>query len=163
LTGFTGLTGSPYIHFRVELAKQRVLVLEQDRVVWEAPVSTAAAGGGEIEGSCRTPRGWHVVVEKIGEGAPWGAVFRSRQPTGEIWSPNMSSTDQDLILTRILWLAGAEAHNANTQQRYIYFHGTNHEDTIGQPTSHGCIRLRNDDIVKLFDYAAVGTRVEIVE
>jgi lipoprotein-anchoring transpeptidase ErfK/SrfK len=150
------------IHFQVEIPRQRVVVWAGEELLWEAPVSTSALGGGENEGSYQTPRGDHVVVEKIGAGAPLGAVFKSRQLTGEIWSPDASPVEDDLILTRILWLAGTEPHNANSQQRYIYFHGTNHEDTIGTPASHGCIRLRNEDMIRLFDYAEVGTPVHMV-
>lgn len=144
------------------MATQRVLVLDGETVLWQAPVSTAAGGCGEKAGSFQTPRGEHRVAEKIGAEAAWGAVFSSRAWTGEIWSPDQPPREEDLVLTRILWLAGVETANANSQERYIYFHGTNHEDEIGQPASHGCIRLKNDDVLRLFDYAEIGTRVEIV-
>lgn len=151
-------------HFLVDVAAQKVrVVAESGAVIWEADVSTSRYGLGEKEGSLRTPRGWHTVAEKIGAGQPVGAVFKSRVPTGEIWSPDSPLSSDDLVLTRILWLAGGEPHNTNTQQRYIYFHGTNHESHIGTPDSHGCIRLRNADILTLFDYAEIGTRVWIQE
>lgn len=87
--------------------------------------------------------------------------FIARKPTGEIWNQG-SSASGDLILTRILWLKGEEATNLSTYSRYIYFHGTNHEDKIGQPVSQGCIRMKNEDVVKLFDQVVVGTPVEIL-
>lgn len=152
---------SEELHFHVSVPHQVVSVHAGEMLLWQAPVSTAAKGVGCEEGSYMTPPGWHFIAEKIGEDQPLGAVFRNRQPTGEVWLPAVPQEDQDLILTRILWLAGAEPHNANTQRRYIYFHGTNHPGKIGTPASHGCIRLRNADMVRLFDYAEVGTRVLI--
>lgn len=153
---------SSELHFYVDVPAQRVRVIaENGAVLWEADVSTSRYGLGEEEGSFKTPRGWFEVAEKIGDGAPPGAVFQSRVPTGVIWTPDAPIVEEDLVLTRILWLAGLEPHNANTQQRYIYFHGTNHESRIGTAGSHGCIRLRNAEMVTLFDYAQVGTRVFI--
>lgn len=99
-----------------------------------------------------------MVAEKIGDGAPLWAEFKRRQPTGGI---SESGGEQDGILTRILWLSGLDAENANTRNRYIYFHGTNREDLIGTPASHGCIRLRNADIAELFDLVPEGVRVII--
>ena len=122
------------------------------------PVSTSRFGLGTAPGSWRTPLGRFRVGEKIGAGAALGAVFKSRQPTGEI---GLDSPEDDLVLTRILWLEGAEPDNANTRERYIYIHGTNHEDGIGQPASHGCIRLRNADIIELFEMVPGGAEVRI--
>ena len=99
-----------------------------------------------------------MVSEKIGEGAPLWSVFKSRQPTGEIAAPG---GEQDGVLTRILWLAGLDSDNTNTRDRYIYFHGTNREDLIGTPASHGCVRLRNADIAELFELVPEGARVVI--
>jgi lipoprotein-anchoring transpeptidase ErfK/SrfK len=147
---------------RVSIAQQTVEVIEHGRRIWAAPVSTARAGTGCQEGSLQTPLGRFTVAEKIGDGAPLGAIFKSRVPTGEIWTPGQRM-EEDLILTRILWLDGAEPHNANTKARYIYFHGTNHEAEIGTPASHGCIRLRNADMLHLFDLVAPGTPVEITQ
>lgn len=146
----------------VSIPRQILQIRQGTPVLWEAPVSTSQFGVGEEEGSFRTPRGKFTIAEKIGAGAPFGAVFKARVPTGEIWAPG-TKPEADLILTRILWLEGAEAHNANTRARYIYFHGTNHEDKIGTPASHGCIRLRNEDMITLFDYAQPGMAVEITE
>ena len=124
------------------------------------PVSTSVFGLGSESGSYRTPLGRFRVAEKIGHDAPLGAVFKSRVPTGEI---GLNSLDEDLVLTRILWLEGLDAHNVNTHARYIYFHGTNHEARIGEPASHGCIRLRNADMVELFAQVEAGAEVYIRE
>lgn len=98
------------------------------------------------------------MAEKIGAGAPLWAEFKSRQPTGRISEPG---GETDGVLTRILWLQGLDPENANTRDRYIYFHGTNREDLIGTPASHGCVRLRNGDMAELFDLVAEGTTVVI--
>lgn len=151
--------------FHVDVARQTVVVRSGDFVIWEAPVSTALAGLGETPGSYCTPRGKHHVEEKIGAGEPLGRVFKSRLPLEEIWMPgnevDLASREKDLILTRILWLAGDEPENQSTHSRYIYFHGTNHEGRIGRPESHGCIRLRNQDMLRLFDLAEPGAAVWI--
>lgn len=149
-------------HLIVSIARQTVQLLDGDAVVWQAPVSTSQFGTGEVPGSFRTPLGKFHIDEKIGGGAPWGAVFKARVPTGDVWQPGMA-VESDLILTRILWLAGDEPHNLNTKNRYIYFHGTNHEEKIGTPASHGCIRLRNDDMLALHDLVPAGIPVEIKE
>ncbi len=149
-----------WIH--VSVGEQRLWLKAGEQILWQAPVSTARAGLGENPGSFKTPRGWHVIAEKMGEGAPVGTVFKSRQPTGKVWpAVGVGSEDEDLILTRILWLEGEEPGNESTRSRYIYLHGTNREDQIGQPVSHGCIRLRNSDIVELYERVPLGTRVWI--
>ena len=122
------------------------------------PVSTSRFGLGTEPGSFRTPSGRFRVGAKIGSGAELGAVFKGREPTGEI---GLDSPDEDLVLTRILWLDGADPHNANTRERYIYIHGTNHEGAIGQPASHGCVRMKNPDIVELYEMVAIGAQVRI--
>jgi hypothetical protein len=139
-----------------------------DMLIREYPVSTAKKGLGEQCGSYCTPRGRHRIGEKIGEDQPLYAVFKSRQPTGEIWSPSLGEedSDRDWILTRILWLEGLEEGNnrggqVDTHDRYIYIHGTNEEHLIGKPASHGCIRMRNADVAELFDLVEVGTPVAI--
>lgn len=143
----------------------RVLVPDQVVELWREgrreavyPVSTSGFGLGEEPGSHRTPRGKFRIAEKIGEGLPPGAVLRSRVWTGEVAG---QGGEEDLVLTRILWLAGEEPRNANTKERYIYFHGTNQEAKIGTPCSHGCVRLRNEDMIQLFDAVPPGTPVEI--
>lgn len=149
------------IWFQVVISDQRVIVWKGCEKLWEAPVSTAALGCGEVPNSFKTPRGWHRIAEKIGADAPIGTVFKARVPTGKIWKPEDPFCEEDLILTRILWLAGDEELNRTSYDRYIYFHGTNHP--VGKPGSHGCIRLNNKDMIRLFDYAETGTRVEITE
>jgi lipoprotein-anchoring transpeptidase ErfK/SrfK len=99
-----------------------------------------------------------VVSEKIGDGASAGAVFKSRVPTGELGD---EANPEDLVQTRILWLHGLDAENANTHDRYIYIHGTNHEEAIGTAASHGCVRMRNEDVIELFDRVSEGAPVFI--
>lgn len=125
-------------------------------------ISTALNGLGCSEGSYCTPYGKLRVLSKIGEGLPMGAVFRSRVATGEIWPNNSNHSDEDLVLTRVLWLEGVGEHNLNTQFRFIYLHGTNHESMLGKAVSHGCIRFSNKDILELYDSVDVGTEVEVV-
>jgi lipoprotein-anchoring transpeptidase ErfK/SrfK len=143
---------------RVDIDRQMLDLCHRDKVIKSWPVSTSRFGLGFEPGSFKTPTGRFMVAEKIGDGAPLWAEFKSRQPTGGI---SESGGDQDGILTRILWLSGLDADNANTRDRYIYFHGTNREDLIGTPASHGCIRLRNADITELFDLVPEGVRVVI--
>ncbi len=145
----------------VDPVLQRVRILENDQPVWEAAVSTSQFGLGEVSGSQCTPRGEFRIAEKIGADAPFGAIFKSRVWTGAVWSSSDPLTEEDLILTRILWLEGVEPSNANTRERYIYFHGTNREDRIGTVASHGCIRLRNTEMIDLFERAEIGMRVVI--
>ena len=133
-------------------------------------VSTALNGAGEAEGSYCTPRGRHRIAQKIGAGAPLFAVFKARVASGEIWTPQQDSGEpgRDWILSRILWLEGIVAGKnqggtVDSYARYIYIHGTNEEDKIGTPASHGCIRMRNADMADLFDRVEVGTPVNITE
>jgi L,D-transpeptidase YbiS len=151
----------PEPFLRVDVARQRIELRGGEALLWSAPVSTAALGLGEEEGSLKTPRGAHRIAEKIGAGAIPGTRFVSRVPNGQLWSPADAPVEEDWVLTRILWLEGLEPGNANSKARYIYLHGTNREDRIGIPASHGCIRLRNADVVELFDRVGVGVRVEI--
>lgn len=139
-----------------------------DILLRQYPVSTALKGPGELSGSHCTPRGLHRITEKIGAGAPLYSVFKSRQPTGEIWTPELDARypDRDWILTRILWLAGQEpgrnqGGQVDTYDRYIYIHGTSEEHRLGTPVSHGCIRMSNSDVLDLFDRVAIGTAVRI--
>jgi lipoprotein-anchoring transpeptidase ErfK/SrfK len=123
-----------------------------------------------MTGSRQTPRGQHVIRAKIGAGAPPGAVFVGRRPTGEIWSPELAARfpARDWILSRILWLSGTEVGrnrlgNVDTMRRYIYIHGTPALEPMGVAASHGCIRMRNSDVIQLFDLVNVGTRILIQE
>jgi len=133
-------------------------------------VSTALNGPGEIRDSGCTPRGRHRIRAKIGAGAAKAAVFRGRRPTGEIWTPELAaaSPGRDWILSRILWLSGCEPGrnrlgNLDSMRRYIYIHGTPDDQPMGEPRSHGCIRMRNDDVIELFDLVQAGTEVDIAE
>jgi hypothetical protein len=153
----------PLTHPRVEVSigTQRLRLFDAAHLVNEWACSTSKFGLGFTEGSHQTPLGRFVVKEKHGEGAGSGTIFKSRQPVG-LWTPGMD-TKSDFVLTRILWLHGLEPRNANTFQRYIYIHGTNDENSIGRPASHGCVRLRNRDMLQLFDLVPTETSVWIGE
>lgn len=132
------------------------------------PVSTAKNGLGEKNGSFCTPRGRHIVRAKIGAGQPLGAVFVRRRPTGEIWTPELHARypGRDWMLTRLLWLSGKEPGvnrlgDVDTMRRVIYIHGTHDFAELGKPGSHGCVRMRNEDIAELFDLIPPYTPVEI--
>ena len=134
------------------------------------PVSTAKNGAGEVNGSLQTPRGEHEIRAKIGDGAPVNTVFVGRRPNGEIYSPELAkqSPRHDWILTRVLWLRGREwginrGGNVDTMRRYIYIHGTPDSVELEKPGSIGCVRMRNRDVVELFDMTAPGMSVMIVE
>jgi lipoprotein-anchoring transpeptidase ErfK/SrfK len=133
-------------------------------------ISTAANGVGCEKDTGCTPLGEHIVRAKIGAGAPLNTVFVGRRPTGEILSPELAAQypQRDWILTRILWLSGTEVGknrlgNVDSMQRYIYIHGTPDSEPMGQPCSHGCVRMRNQDVIELFDLVDVGTPVVISE
>jgi UDP-N-acetylmuramate--alanine ligase len=150
----------------VDVEHQRAHLLEHGKLAFSAPVSTSAKGIGGEDGSNRTPPGWHRVHARIGAGAAVGTVFVSREPTGEVWHGEKRA--EELILTRVITLAGLEAGinhgpGCDSLERYIYFHGTNSEDQLGQAVSIGCIRLANRDIVTLFDRVHEGDLVVIVE
>ncbi|MEQ1749887.1 MAG: L,D-transpeptidase [Prosthecobacter sp.] len=145
----------------VSIGTQRLRLWDRTRLVHEWPCSTSKFGLGTQPGSNKTPLGSFIVQEKHGDGSPNGTIFKSRQPVGQ-WQPGME-TQSDLVLTRILWLAGTQPHNDNTFDRYIYIHGTNDEARIGRPMSHGCIRLKNSDVIQLFDLTPIGTSVWISE
>lgn len=152
--------------------KLQQLRLYDDRqnLLRQYSVSTATNGVGELKGSCCTPRGKHVVRAKIGKGLAENAILVGRRPTGELYSAEMRERfpERDWILTRILWLSGCEPGfnrlgTTDTMRRYIYIHGSPDSAPMGIPGSHGCIRMRNRDVVELFDLVAVGTEVEIIE
>jgi lipoprotein-anchoring transpeptidase ErfK/SrfK len=131
-------------------------------------VSTAKKGVGEKNGSFCTPGGRHIVRAKIGAAQPVNTVFVRRRPTGELWTPELHAAypGRDWILTRILWLSGCEPGrnrlgDVDTMRRYIYIHGSPHTAEMGKPGSIGCIRMRNPDIVELFDLVAPYTAVDI--
>lgn len=156
---------------RVKINEQSLEVRNGlDDVLNIYPISTAKKGVGSIKGSEQTPLGDHMIRAKIGAGAPENTVFVGRRPTGEIYSPTLGqiAPERDWILTRILWLSGLEVGrnrlgNCDTMQRYIYIHGCPDEFPLGKPLSHGCIRMRNRDIIQLFDQVLVGTLVQIIQ
>ena len=152
----------PLVHdplrVRVDVGRQTLELLHGETVERVYPISTSRFGLGVEPGSYRTPLGRFRIAEKIGHGAPEGAVFKSRLPTGEI---ALQGGEDDLILTRILWLDGIDPENANTHSRFVYIHGTNQEWLLGSPASHGCVRMANRDIIELFDRIHEGSPVEI--
>ena len=155
----------------ISIARQSLkLVDDQGRELRTYVVSTARNGAGERQGSYCTPRGRHVIRARIGAGQPFNAVFVARRPTGEIWSPELQAKypGRDWILTRILWLSGCEPGfnrhgRVDTMRRYIYIHGSPDVVQMGRPGSIGCIRMRNRDIVELFNLVPPGTQVIISE
>ncbi len=169
----TFLDDHPEMHYAIEVsvpAQLCELFQRNGTVLYSYPVSTAAAGVNAKEGSLGTPPGLHQVAERIGEGEQKGMCFVGRRPTGEVaaiegHAPDCR-TEGDFILSRILWLEGLEpelnqGEGIDSRQRYIYFHGTNEEYLIGEEASHGCIRMKNDDVIELFDRVDIGTPVYI--
>jgi lipoprotein-anchoring transpeptidase ErfK/SrfK len=144
----------------VSTREQKLALLDRGNVVAIYPVSTSKFGLGDWRGSRFTPLGKLQIAQKIGENAPPGAVFKDRRRTGEIVAPD--SPGRDPIVTRILWLRGLEAQNANAFTRDIYIHGTPEERLIGTPASYGCIRMRSSDIIRLYDIVGTGAAVTIV-
>lgn len=158
------------VWIRISIGRQRLELLEGAEVVAEYPVSTSRYGAGEEEGSEKTPRGRHRVAEKIGGDAPSRAVFVGRRPTGEICTTDLLAREpeRDWILSRILWLEGLEegrnrGGRVDSHGRYIYIHGTPEEDAIGRPASHGCVRMKNEDVVELFDRVEPGAFVVVFD
>ncbi|HEU0234522.1 MAG TPA: L,D-transpeptidase [Gallionella sp.] len=152
------------------IATQQLELLDDaGKLLRRYTVSTAAKGAGETCGSYCTPRGKHIIRAKIGAGQAENTVFVGRRPTGEIYTPELGAQfpERDWILTRILWLSGCEAGfnrlgDNDTMRRYIYIHGTPDSAQLGAPDSHGCIRMRNADLIELFDLVPAGTAVEII-
>ena len=154
----------------VNIQKQTLQLLKDGKPIKEYAVSTGKAGVGECSGSLQTPRGKHLIRARIGDGLPVNTVFVGRRPTGELWTPELHEQypGRDWMLTRILWLSGCEPGlnrlgNVDTMRRYIYIHGTHDLAKMGVPGSHGCIRMRNEDVIDLFNRVPVYTPVDIVE
>jgi len=143
----------------ISAADQAMVVIRDGKPLAKYPVSTSKFGLSDKPGSYGTPLGKLRVKTKIGEGAPSGAVFKGRVPTGEILPPN--APGRDPIVTRIIWLEGLEGRNRNAYKRFIYIHGTPEECNIGTPASFGCIRMRSADVIALFDTIGTGARVVI--
>lgn len=158
------------IKLSIHIPTQTMHVMDEDKIVKTYSISTAKNGAGEQRGSEKTPRGQHVIRAKIGANCPANTVFVKRRPTGELYSLAMRQQfpDRDWILTRIFWLCGTEVGknrfgDVDTMRRYIYIHGTPDDVKMGMPGSRGCIRMRNQDIIELFDDLPVGTTVLIIE
>ena len=156
------------MHIRIDIPTQWLRLEHNGAVLAQFPISSAARGLGEESGSYCTPRGAHIVRAKIGAGMPLNSVFVRRRPTGEIYTPELGaqSPDRDWILTRIFWLSGTQVGvnrlgRCDTMRRYIYIHGTPDEVFEQIPASHGCIRMRNEDVLQLFDMTPVYTPVQI--
>ena len=158
------------MHIHVSIANQTLTLVDQNGQQTRWPVSTAANGPGEAEGSNCTPRGRHVIRARIGAGEPLNAVFVARRPTGEVYTPALAAAHpgRDWILTRILWLSGCEPGrnrlgSVDSMRRFIYIHGTPDTEPMGVARSHGCVRMRNADVMDLFDRVPVGCPVTIDE
>lgn len=156
------------IKLQVDIATQMMFVFNNEKLIKEFLVSTAKNGVGEVRGSEQTPRGLHIVRAKIGASCPANTVFVKRRPTGETYTLELRAQfpQRDWILTRILWLSGLERGlnrlgQVDTMRRYIYIHGTPDDVVMGQPGSHGCIRVRNADMIELFELVSVGSQVLI--
>lgn len=155
---------------KIDITAQELELFDaQERVIRRYRISSAKNGTGQENGSFRTPLGKHIIRAKIGDGQPLNTVFIRRRPTGEVYSPQLAEQfpKRDWILTRILWLSGCEPGfnrlgSVDTMRRYIYIHGTPDSVEMGQPGSIGCIRMRNNDLVELFDLVSAGTAVEII-
>lgn len=156
------------MRIEVSIPQQTLTVFDGTQILAHFSISTAANGAGCQKNSGCTPKGQHIIRAKIGEGAPINSVFVGRRATGEICSPELMAEfpNRDWILTRILWLSGTEVGvnrlgDVDTMQRYIYIHGTPDTVALGQPGSHGCIRMRNTDVITLFNMVPVGTPIHI--
>jgi len=157
-------------YIRISIAEQRLQLIEDGHTLLDVSVATAKNGPGELSGSECTPRGKHLIRAKIGDNCPENTVFVGRRPTGERYQPELRAQfpDRDWILTRILWLSGLEPGknrlgSVDTMKRYVYIHGCPDDDKMGIPSSHGCIKMRNSDVISLFDLVEIGTRVNIME
>lgn len=160
------------MHLTVDLTAQTLSLWQNEQLQARYAVSTGTNGAGEIQGSGCTPRGWHRVRAKIGAGAPAGTVFRARRVAQDVpvYTPEAARMQpgRDWILSRILWLSGCEPGRnrlgcVDTFRRYIYLHGTPDDAPMGVPASHGCIRMRNADVIELFDRVPVGTDLYLHE
>ncbi len=159
---------TPTLSIVICLQQQTLTLYKKERAWLCYRVSTALNGPGEMASSGCTPRGHHIIRAKIGEGQPLNSVFIGRRPTGEIYGRALAEQypQRDWILTRILWLSGCELGvnrlgKVDTMRRYIYIHGTPDTEPMGIPLSHGCIRMKNGDLIDLFDRVTMGTKVNI--
>lgn len=155
---------------KIDISKQTLVYTDKDNVARVYSVSTAKNGPGEKMNSECTPTGEHIIRAKIGAGCGVNTVFIGRRPSGEIYTPVLREQfpNRDWILTRILWLSGQvpgknRLGEVDTMRRYIYIHGCPDEDVMGVPNSHGCVKMKNTDLIELFDIVPTGTKVLIVE
>ena len=155
-----GAEARPHVEIMISVDEQRLALVEDGVVVRKFRVSTSKFGLGDNFGSYKTPLGRLRVCGKLGEDLPEGAVFKRRNFSGEVLSVN--ARGRDPIVTRILWLEGAEPCNQNARNRCIYIHGTPQERSIGKAISYGCVRMRSRDIIQIFDAVPVGTPVTII-
>ena len=149
---------TPRRNIHISIRDQRLTLKDGETPIRKYPVSTSRFGTGTEEGSLKTPTGQFMIAQKIGHQMPKDTIFRGRVPLKPEDPPPPT---EDFVMSRILWLDGLEEHNANTRDRFIYIHGTKHEDKIGTPASHGCVRMRNADVVELFDLVDEGAQVII--
>lgn len=154
----------------VDVGKQQLCLLKNDRVIKCYSISTAKNGVGQVNGSECTPLGWHIIRAKIGENEKENTVFVGRRASGEVFNETLreESTERDWILTRILWLSGLEkgenrGAEVDTMRRYVYIHGCPDADSFVSPSSHGCVKMHNKDVIELFDSIESGIRVFIHE
>ena len=154
----------------VSIQQQKLRYYQNGELVMDVHVATARNGPGEQSGSECTPRGRHYIRAKIGTDCAENTVFLGRRATGEIYTPALKqqAPERDWILTRIMWLCGREPGknrlgDVDTMRRYVYIHGCPDEDPMGIPSSHGCVKMRNSDVIRLFELVSVGTPVEITE
>ena len=143
----------------LSVADQKMIVLRDGKPLSSYSVSTSKFGLGDRPGSYATPLGVLRIKEKIGHGLPAGAVFKSRKPTGEVLP--VDAPGRDPIVTRILWLEGLDDRNRNAYRRYIYIHGTPEERNVGRPVSYGCIRMRSQDVIELFETVGLNSKILI--
>ena len=158
------------MHIKISISKQQLILFDEDDSIKQYSISTAKNGSGERKNSECTPRGEHIIAEKIGEGAKENSVFVGRIETNELYNSKLRDFHprRDWILTRILWLSGIEEGknkkgDVDSHDRYIYIHGSPEDIEMGYPGSRGCIRMRNSDVIELFNLVNVGTRVTISE
>ena len=152
----------------IDISSQQLFLLNKSQVLKIYKISSGFNGVGELNGSGNTPRGWHIIRAKIGSNQPENAVFVRRRPTGEVYSEALAEQfpERDWILSRILWLSGLEVGKnrlgeCDTMQRFIYIHGCPDSKSMGIPLSKGCVRMRNKDIIDLFDAVPLRTKVFI--
>ena len=158
------------MHIKISISKQQLILFGEEDLIKQYSISTAKNGSGERKNSERTPRGEHIIAEKIGQGAKENSVFVGRIETNELYNSKLHDFHprRDWILTRILWLSGTEegknkGGDVDSHDRYIYIHGSPEDIEMGCPGSRGCIRMRNSDVIELFNLVNVGTRVTISE